>query len=84
MPWSAASGAARSTSSWYHELPPSMIVSPDASSGARAPIVESTNAAGTMIQTARGTSSWATNAAMSVVDSMPSADMALTLSTSMS
>ena len=48
------SGPARSTSSRYHELPPSMSVSPGDSSGASLAIVSSTNAAGTIIQMWRG------------------------------
>ena len=51
---------ARSTSSRYHELPPSMIVSPGESSGANASIVSPTKAAGTMIHTWRGAASAST------------------------
>ena len=53
----------RSMSSRYHELPPSMIVSPRSSSGASSAIVSPTKAAGTIIHMWRGASSWATSSA---------------------
>ena len=56
MPNPARIRSARSTSSRYHELPPSMIVSSGAINGASRSIVDPTKAAGTMIHTCRGRS----------------------------
>ena len=61
-----------------------MIVSPRSSSGARPSIVESTNAAGTMIHTWRGGCSWATNSTSDVAPVMPSSTRAPTAVVSMS
>ena len=49
-----------------------MIVSPAAKRVASAAMVESTNAAGTMIHTWRGTSSFSTNSASECVPCIPS------------
>ena len=83
MPFSA-SGAARSTSSRYHELPPSISVSPGDKSGANFSIVEATYAAGTINQIWRGDSSAAMTASGLSAAIAPSDCSALTASGLMS